>query len=248
LGYFGFAYNYEVVKAQPHDATIFNDVPSNIETNNLPMGSSRVGQPLKRYKRITVVFSEVAQTRTLTHTTNPALNSFDVIAVVPQDEKTFNIACTSLDIDIIVIPTTCKLPYILRLPTVRSAIARGIHFEVSLGASLRDTDNRYNLFANLTALVRATNGRSILLSGGGTNPTELRAPNDIANVCSLCGLDFATAKASLSSAPLSIINRGFARKASRGVITVKEGTSTIPDWEPAPSKKDKDKKLDTMKM
>ena len=62
------------------------------------MGTSRLDQPLRRYKRITVIFSDPAQTRTLTPTTNPALSAFDIIAVVPQDEKTFNMACTALDI------------------------------------------------------------------------------------------------------------------------------------------------------
>jgi ribonuclease P/MRP protein subunit RPP1 len=203
------------------------------------MGTSRAGQ-LNKYKRLTVIFSDAVQTRTLTATTNPALNAFDIIAVSPQDEKTFNLACTSLDIDIIVLPTTSKLPFLLRLPSVRSAISRGVHFEVSLGPAMRDADARSHFFANMSNLVRATRGHSILISGGGLNPTELRAPNDIANVCALCGLDFALAKAAISSAPLTIIKRGVARKASRGVIRVKDISPTGLAWEPpATPKKDK---------
>lgn len=158
--------------------------------------------------------------------------------VNPQDEKTFALACTSLDVDIIVVESAGKLPYIPRIPAIRTAISRGVHFELNLGPSLRDASARRYLFANAAMFVRVTKGRNIIVSGDARHPADLRAPNDIANLCSLFGLDFAIAKATLSSAPAAIIKRGEARKMAGGVIRVVENpplttttTSTITPME-----------------
>lgn len=180
------------------------------------MGMSK--QPLQIYKRVTFVVQDVGQAQVLA--ANPATNIFDIIAVTPTNEKTFTLACTSMDVDIIVIDCSVKLPYFLKVPAIRSAIARGIHFEVCLGPALGNPASRQYFFTNFSTLVRATNGQNILLSGEASQPADLRAPNDIANVCALVGLDFATAKAALSATPYTVIKRGESRKASRGVLRV----------------------------
>jgi len=221
LGYHGIALNHTTTKLQPQDAQALKDVStSNPPSSTLQIGTC-TGATLQKYKRITITLQDVSQARTLSSPpTNQVLNAFDIIAVVPQDEKTFNLACTALDIDIIVVDTSHRLPFILRTPSVRSAISKGIHFEISLGPALRDVAIRRHFFANFSALVRVTRGQSLLISGEALHPTDLRAPDDVANLCSLFGLDFALAKAALSSSAISIIRRGEARKASRGVLRV----------------------------
>jgi len=46
-------------------------------------------------------------------------------------------ACSVLDIDIISLDFSSRLPFYLKLPMINLAIERGIHFEINYSASLR---------------------------------------------------------------------------------------------------------------
>jgi len=162
--------------------------------------------------------------------TNPILQAYDIHAVSPNDFKTFKTAC-SLDVDIIVIPPSSYTSYI-RHATIKSALDRGVHFEISLAPYLRNPDLRSNFFASGTALAAATGGKSILITNGAEKGMEVRGAYDLSNLATLLGIDFGIAKASLSFAPYSILQRSEARKAAKGVLRVTD----IPG-SPPPSKK-----------
>ena len=71
---------------------------------------------------------------------------------------------------------------------MRAAAARGIFFEVSYSCALREPGARRLFLSNATALARATGGDALLLSSGALLALELRRPDDVANLGSLCVL------------------------------------------------------------
>ncbi len=64
---------------------------------------------------------------------NPIAASYDLLAVQPLSERVFAQACTSLDVDIISLDVTKRLAFRLKPASIKSAVDRGIHFEVSVG-------------------------------------------------------------------------------------------------------------------
>ncbi|ORX80935.1 PHP domain-like protein, partial [Anaeromyces robustus] len=125
---------------------------------------------------------------------NETISSYDIIAVQPQNEKIFQVACSVLDIDIISLDFSTRLPFYLKLPMVNLAIERGIHFEISYGASLRDISARKHLISNAANLVRVTRGKNIIISSEAQKALEIRGPYDVINLSSIFGLNQALAK------------------------------------------------------
>ncbi|MEW5315599.1 MAG: hypothetical protein WDW38_007016 [Sanguina aurantia] len=134
---------------------------------------------------------------------NSVASSYDIIAIQPKTERVLQQACNSLDVDIISLELSQRLPFKLRLQTVAAALARGLYFEICYSSALRDPVARRHLFSNAQALVRATRGQSILLSSGARNAFELRAP-----------------PGPLSTAPAAIVAHAAARKLTGGALSI----------------------------
>jgi len=217
FGYQGIALNVVVKKVTAKDLIVpETNTTMEDDTSLLHMNYDQL--PLKQYKRLTINMSDTSSH--VISSTNPLLLLYDIIAVIPQDEKTFHAACTSLDVDIIVVDMSCKLPYTLKKTPVSAAMARGIHFEMSVGPSLRDIGARRFFFVNGSALVRATKGKNLIITNEATQVSDVRAPNDIANMCSLLGMDFSLSKAALSTSASSVLKKGETRQSTRGVLRV----------------------------
>ena len=55
---------------------------------------------------------------------------YDLVAVQPQTERLFQLACGSLEVDLISLDLSRRLPYRFKPSMVKAALARGLHFEV----------------------------------------------------------------------------------------------------------------------
>ena len=60
---------------------------------------------------------------------------YDLVAVQPQSERLFALACASLDADLIALDLSRRLPFRFKSSLVKAALARGLHFEVGPGRS-----------------------------------------------------------------------------------------------------------------
>ncbi|KAF3853031.1 hypothetical protein F7725_013719 [Dissostichus mawsoni] len=67
-------------------------------------------------------------------------------------------ACMICDVDIICISVTEKLPFFFKRAPVNGATERGVVFEVSYAAALRDSTRRRYTIANSTALMESCRG------------------------------------------------------------------------------------------
>jgi ribonuclease P/MRP protein subunit RPP1 len=148
------------------------------------------------------------------------------VAVRPTTEKAFLAACTQWEIDIISLDLTQLLPFRLKIATVGQAIARGIYFEIQYSPLFSSPSTRKNWLSNTAALVRASQGKNLIISSGAESAIHMRSPADIANLSILFGLNPQLAKDSMSKHYSSALLHAETRKTYRGSIKRKLDMTT----------------------
>lgn len=174
--------------------------PINELIDQLPIVQGR-SRPIRVLNRLTIVMSDSSHYRP----TAPEYRRFDLLAVYPTTEKLFHAACMTYDVDIICISVTEKLPFFFKRAPVNGAIDRGVAFEVSYSAAIRDATMRRYTIANAIALVDTCKGKNVIVSSAAEKRLELRGPYDIANLSLLFGLSDADAKEAVSSTCRSVV-------------------------------------------
>ncbi|EDL41764.1 ribonuclease P/MRP 30 subunit (human), isoform CRA_a [Mus musculus] len=101
-------------------------------------GKSR---PIKILTRLTIIVTDPAHCNVL-RATSSRVRLYDIVAVFPKTEKLFHVACTHLDVDLVCITVTEKLPFYFKRPPVNVAIERGLGFELVYGPAIRDATMR----------------------------------------------------------------------------------------------------------
>ncbi|TSK14624.1 Ribonuclease P protein subunit p30 [Bagarius yarrelli] len=90
--------------------------------------------------------------------------NFDILAVYPKSEKLFHAACMMYDVDIICIAATEKQPFHCKRAPINGAIERGVFFEISYTAAIRDSTMKKYTIANAINLVEVCKGKNVILS------------------------------------------------------------------------------------
>jgi ribonuclease P/MRP protein subunit RPP1 len=137
-------------------------------------------------RRCTLILSESATNNRL----GALANNYDILALRPVDEKTFQHACGTADCDLISLDMTQRLGYHFKFKTVSEAVKRGVRFEIAYSQPLlADPAAKRNLISNATGLIRATRGgRGIIISSEATKAVGCRAPWDVVNLAAIWGL------------------------------------------------------------
>ncbi|ORY01412.1 ribonuclease P protein subunit p30 [Basidiobolus meristosporus CBS 931.73] len=170
--------------------------------------------------RLSVVVEDISQNYEL-NANNPVVSSYDIVAVQPTTEKLFQAACGTFEVDIISLELSTRLPFYLKHSTVGLAIERGIHFEISYSACIKDSTARRHLISNAINLIRVTRGKNIIVTSEAQRAMELRGPYDIINLCSLFGLNQAAARDCLTINCRSVIYHSETRRnVHKGVVSV----------------------------
>ncbi|XP_019743454.1 ribonuclease P protein subunit p30 [Hippocampus comes] len=229
LGFSTVAVNYTFEPSIKKKETVPSPKPVEDLIDQLPIVQGR-SRPIRVLNRLTLVLSELSHFRpNLTEYAN-----FDLLAVQPTTEKLFHAACTQLEVDVISVAMTEKLPFFFKRAPVNVALERGLAFEVSYTAAIRDATMRRYTIANAVSLVQACKGKNVLVSSAAMKPQELRGPYDIINLCSLMGLSDEEAKRSVSSICRSLLLHAETRKAASGVISTKKSCGEKPQQQEAP--------------
>ncbi|EDL41765.1 ribonuclease P/MRP 30 subunit (human), isoform CRA_b [Mus musculus] len=96
--------------------------------------------------------------------TSSRVRLYDIVAVFPKTEKLFHVACTHLDVDLVCITVTEKLPFYFKRPPVNVAIERGLGFELVYGPAIRDATMRRYTISNALNLMQICKGKNVILS------------------------------------------------------------------------------------
>ncbi|GAA96250.1 uncharacterized protein L969DRAFT_42450 [Mixia osmundae IAM 14324] len=139
-----------------------------------------------------------------------------------------------------------RLPFQLKRSAVVFAVKQGVFFEIAYGPMMRSSsasstayqglpegligrgpgrevpkDARKYIIAGARELVRLTKGKNIILSSEIRRAMELRAPEDLFNLCHIFGLKSDDARKTLQDNPKAAVLHGYAiRKTHRAVIGV----------------------------
>lgn len=122
-------------------------------------------------------------------------------------------ACTNLDIDLISLDLSVRLPFPIRAGYLRAALARGISFEITYGPFVADATARRNAIGNARMLLRlALSKRGLVISGAAEAPWQLRAPADVMSLGALLGMPAHMRKHCLTSIPEATFMHAASRK------------------------------------
>jgi ribonuclease P/MRP protein subunit RPP1 len=147
-----------------------------------------------------------------------------MLAVRPVDERTLQLACTSLECDIISLDLTQRLPFHFKYKSLAEAIKAGKRFEICYAQALisGDPQARRNLISNTTQLIRASRGRGLILcSEASQGPVGCRGPWDIINLMTLWGLSQERGHEGITKEARNVVVTAKLKKTGwRGVVDV----------------------------
>ena len=147
-------------------------------------------------------------------------SNYDILAVKPTTEKTFVESCTSILTDIITFDFSKKLDFKLHIPTLRTAINRGVYFEINVSTLLNDNDvvDKQRFVSNATDLTLFTKGKNIIISSGTVKDELFKSSNDLVTMGILLGLSRKKAYESVYINPINCIIKAHKRFALNSMI------------------------------
>lgn len=121
-----------------------------------------------------------------------ALKSYDLIAICPMTASTFQHACltysvasaTTAHIICLDLQANQRLPFFLKPSLVRTAIKNGAVFEIRYCTLMKRGNGeraRRNWWINAKEVVRASGGKGLIFTGGGSE-SQVRGPKDVINL------------------------------------------------------------------
>ncbi|CAK9314467.1 unnamed protein product [Citrullus colocynthis] len=223
LGYSGVAYNRTIKGVMSERdrcstpllnvSSLHSILPSfsaSVEFHRALLGVPR-SSPFRQYTRLTISINTSHEVLAI-NSGNLILKTYDLIAVKPLNQYAFEHACEKLEIDIIAIDFAEKLPFRLKQGSIKSAIQRGVYFEIMYSDLLLDVHGRRQMISTAKILVDWTNGKNLILSSAAPSVNEIRGPYDVANLSSLLGVSMERAKAAVSKNCRNLIANALKRK------------------------------------
>lgn len=141
-------------KRLPNDLNLINPI-------NIDRDFSEFKDKLKIFTRITVKIDDPSQCQNIAK----FQTIFDIVAVEPKTEKSFQSAISNLDIDIISFDLQDRLPCYMKHKPLGAAIDKGIYFEIKY-TDLLTNSNRAQVISNIKQIIRASRNRGMILSSG----------------------------------------------------------------------------------
>lgn len=185
-----------------------------------PRTNKNIPRGLTQLSRLTVVLDQESMAKSgsgFVASNSNALLQYDLLAVTPTTEASFQHACITLSelkpfsIDIISLDLAAapRLPFHLRRSTVGAALANGVVFEISYSAAVdaHDDNARRNLISGTREVLRVTNGKGVIFSSGAKESLGLRSPYDVMNLAAVLGMTPSAAKDALSTRCQSLVIR-----------------------------------------
>ncbi|BFZ55915.1 RNA-binding RNA processing protein rpp1 [Savitreella phatthalungensis] len=159
-----------------------------------------------------------------------AASRFDILAIRPTSEKTLQYACGQMDIDLVSLDFTTRLPFLLKFAMAGTAYGRGVGLEISYAAAMADdTAGRRCLFSNASSLVRASRGKGILISSGAASQNLLRSPHDMINLATFWGLPQNRAAQAVGDNARKLIVKAMTRRTvHKGVVRITQAPAFTP--------------------
>uniref|UniRef100_A0A8C6TZ06 Uncharacterized protein n=1 Tax=Neogobius melanostomus TaxID=47308 RepID=A0A8C6TZ06_9GOBI len=139
------------------------------------------------------------------------------LTIVMSDSSHYS-ACMTYDVDIICISVSERLPFFYKRAPVYGALERGVVFEVSYAASIRDATRRRYTLSNAMFHSDVCKGKSVIVSSAAVKALELRGPHDVMNLTQLFGLSDRDGRDAVTTNCRAALLHGESRKTAGGII------------------------------
>lgn len=214
LGYSVVALNHTITGKLPAD--LKSPIP-----DPLPFKDGDIPSQLRILRRCTLVLTDSHSNARIAELSR----NYDILAVRPLDERTLQLACSSLDCDIISLDLTQRLPYWFKFKMLKEAVKSGKRFEICYAQGVMgDANARRNLISNATQLIRASRGRGVIFSSEARTAVACRAPWDVVNLAALWGLSQERGHEAVSRECRGVVvSAALKRTSYRGVVDVVYG-------------------------
>ncbi|CAG5124293.1 unnamed protein product [Candidula unifasciata] len=222
LGFEQFAINYVVSSLQggkgKKNEKLIVPPPAEVLLNDESVRSiQKRCASFKQLSRLTAVLEDASNTHRLGAAD---IQAYDIIAVQVTNEKTFQLACSTLDVDIICFNLSESLGFSLKRAMINLAAKRGIHFEIVYSPALQENTVKRNTISNAMSLIRAGGGKNVIISSGSEQPIDLRSPYDVINLARLFGLSHSQAKDAICRNCRAVLKHAESRKTCKSVVSV----------------------------
>ncbi|KAH9960612.1 RNase P subunit p30-domain-containing protein [Russula dissimulans] len=177
-------------------------------------------------KRLTIILDEDSEKSFgLTNAQSNLFSPYDIIALAPTTEGSFSLACLThtqpspLSAHVISVPLEApRLPFRMKHTMVRTASRNGAVFEIPYAGAL-DSSTKRNWWAAAREVVRVTKGKGLIVTGGGMDVADLRAPKDTGNLLRFLGLAQNLTLDAATTTAKSLVLRAQTRKTYRAVFS-----------------------------
>lgn len=241
LGYTHVALNFRPITAtsKNNKTKLPNDL-NELNPINIDRDFKEFRTRLKLYTRITVRVDDPTQCQYVAK----FQQVFDIVAVEPITEKSFQSAISNLEIDIISFNLLERLPCFMKHKTLCSAIDKGMMFEIKYTDFLSNK-SRAQVISNTKQIIRASRNRGMICSSGCSvdRPFQLRNYNNAMPLLKMLGVDSNRCSMMFQDWSLKVLLNGRLRiKSYKQTISVGGEVSLIDnelenkDWTSNPEK------------
>ncbi|XP_046385304.1 ribonuclease P protein subunit p30 [Ischnura elegans] len=207
-------------KGEPRDNV--DIVPAPIDLHEI-LGDS--AKDVKILHRLTIEFVNSLQAHKLSQSEN--FKKYEIVAVIPVSQSTFQYACSSMDVDIISFKPEDTPQFRISRKMYAMATDRGIYFELMYSPAVHDSNSRKNIIS-LSHLYHAVGkSQNIIVTSNAESPFDLRGPYDVINLCLIFGMTEELAKRAISDSCRTLCIRSVGRRCGKAVVWV----SRIPSSE-----------------
>ena len=210
-----------------NDISIFKDFDLNtmyktysLKFLNAPNINELDLSKIKFLKRLTI---EISDSKDIFQFNNPnqAMKSYDILAVMPMNEKMFDLVCGDVNADIITINQEEKINFALKKSLILNAINKNVYFEIVYNDFIKDDNRRSVFISNVLLLLDVTKGKNLIISSSSSELFYHRSPYDIITIFETifeCKTDIV--KRMISENCEKIILKSIQRKFYKTVISI----------------------------
>ncbi|MCJ1402614.1 hypothetical protein MMC11_005834 [Xylographa trunciseda] len=149
------------------------------------------------------------------------LPHYTLLALRPSTPQTLLLACQSPHAHLISLDLTSTRLFALPRKTLALAVQNGLRFEICYAGGVLDAAARRNLISNATALVRATQGRGVVVSSEARGALGCRGPWDVGNLAAGWGLGGERGREAVGREARGVVVRAEGMRGGwRGVVDV----------------------------
>ncbi|XP_024946861.1 ribonuclease P protein subunit p30 isoform X2 [Cephus cinctus] len=164
---------------------------------------------LRIFSRLTFVYSDPAKTHMLGQ--SQSLKHYNLYAVVPKTQAAFQ-----LNADIITLNTSCS-GLKLSKKLYSQAIERGINFEIRYADLIKPATRKSTIYYS-HFFYTFGKSKSVIMSSGARDTSDIRNPYDVINLGPLMGLDETKARASIVSQCRHLLLKAEGRRHGKAIF------------------------------